>query len=125
MQIMPRHILDKGGWTTLCGLSRHCVDIQPWVGWASECNCEKCLNMEYKTVTNEQLIARQAKIIEEQKDQLLHVISCVKSAKIKIIGIGGPLNDNYLGFNSKQLKLFALILEELEDCLSIQEYEDE
>ena len=57
-------------------------------------------------MTDDQLIARQAKQIEELKDQLSDLQERIQSAISIMVCIGGPLNDNRLGYNSEQRKLF-------------------
>lgn len=66
-------------------------------------------------MTNVELIARQAKQIEELKDENTNLKNKVKNACKHIYCIGGPLNDNKLGYSKEQLVTFLDILNELEE----------
>ena len=61
-----------------------------------------------------ELIARQAKTIEEQKDAISELERRIKKAQIHIVCVGGPLNGNKLNFSSSQMFLFSQICEALE-----------
>jgi hypothetical protein len=65
-------------------------------------------------VTDAELIARQAKRIEEQDDEITRLKESAARALLYIICIGGPLNDNVLGYTPAQLVTFARIAKELE-----------
>ncbi len=60
-------------------------------------------------MTNEELIARQAKELEELKDKLKSREKDLRSIKMELICIGGPLNDNVLLYSKEQLKPFFRI----------------
>lgn len=63
----------------------------------------------------DKLIVRQARKIEKLKDRVLLLEGSMKHALQHISCIGGPLNDNKLGYTEKQKATFAKI----EDCLSV------
>ncbi len=60
-----------------------------------------------------ELIARQAKQIEELRDQVADLKARAKRAASHIYCIGGPLNDNRLGYSRQQMVTFSLIADEL------------
>ena len=62
-----------------------------------------------------ELIARQAKQIEELRDEVADLKERARRARLHIYCIGGPLNDNKLGYTRAQLVTFARIVEELGD----------
>lgn len=62
-------------------------------------------------MTNDQLIARQAKQLEELKDDVADLSNRLKQIRLNIICIGGPLNDNKLHYSHEQLRVFSKILE--------------
>lgn len=60
-------------------------------------------------MTDTELIARQAKRIVELEDLILELNDRFSEASTLIVGIGGPLNDDRLSFNSDQKMLFRQI----------------
>jgi hypothetical protein len=66
-------------------------------------------------MTEAELIARQAKQIEELRDEVADLKERVRRARSHIYCIGGPLNDNKLGYSKPQMVTFARIAEELGD----------
>ena len=62
-----------------------------------------------------ELIARQAKQLEELRDEVADLKERARRARLHIYCIGGPLNDNKLGYTRAQLVTFARIVEELGD----------
>jgi hypothetical protein len=66
-------------------------------------------------MTKTELIARQAKQIEELRDEVTDLKERIRNAKLHIYGIGMPLNDNKLGYTKQQKVTFARIAEELGD----------
>jgi len=64
-----------------------------------------------------EIIARQARVIEELKEQVSILERNKKDALGHIFCIGGPLNDNKLGFSKQQMVTFARIAE----CLGNEE----
>jgi hypothetical protein len=66
-------------------------------------------------MTQDQLIARQAKQIEELRDRVLDLETKSRKACGHIYCIGGPLNDNKLGYTNAQMVTFARIADELGD----------
>ena len=62
-------------------------------------------------ITEAQLIARQAMEIATLKDQLDDFEKRLARIHMELTGIGGPLNDNALGYSSKQLMPFGRILD--------------
>ena len=64
-------------------------------------------------MTEQELIARQAKQIEELRDEVADLKGRNRKAWMRIYCIGGPLNDNKLGYSKQQMVTFARIAEEL------------
>lgn len=64
-------------------------------------------------MTEAELIARQAKQIEELRDEVADLRERVRLALAHIYCIGGPLNDNKLGYSKPQMVTFARISKEL------------
>lgn len=60
-----------------------------------------------------ELIARQAKQLVETQDELDDLKERVRRALSHIYCIGGPLNDNKLGYTKPQMVTFARIADEL------------
>ena len=60
-----------------------------------------------------ELIARQAKQIEELRDKVADLKARAERATAHIYCIGGPLNDNKLNYSKQQMVTFSLIAEEL------------
>ena len=60
-----------------------------------------------------ELIARQAKQIEELRDKVADLKSRAERASSHIYCIGGPLNDNRRGYSRQQMVTFSLIADEL------------
>ena len=67
------------------------------------------------TLTDAETMARQAKQIMELSDEVESLKNRMSRARLYIICIGGPLNDNKLHYTGDQLVTFSKILEELED----------
>lgn len=68
------------------------------------------------SMTEIELIARQAKQLEELRDEVEDLEERARKALLHIYCIGGPLNDNKLGYSKTQLVTFARIAEELGDA---------
>lgn len=66
-------------------------------------------------MTEEELIARQAKQLEELRDEVADLKERSRRARLHIYCIGGPLNDNKLGYTKPQMATFAYIADELGD----------
>ena len=62
-----------------------------------------------------ELIARQAKQLEELRDEVADLKERVRRARLHIYCIGGPLNDNKLEYSKAQMVTFARIADELGD----------
>jgi hypothetical protein len=60
-------------------------------------------------VTETELIARQAKQIEELQDELGRLWDGINEARSVMVGIGGPLNDSRLAFTAEQRAVFHRI----------------
>ena len=60
-------------------------------------------------MTDEQLIAQQARRIAELEEELALRNEAEKKIHMEIYGIGGPLNDNRLEYSSAQKVPFARI----------------
>lgn len=63
-----------------------------------------------------ELIARQAKQLVETQDALDDLRERVRRARLHIYCIGGPLNDNKLGYSKPQMVTFFRIADELGDA---------
>ncbi len=57
-------------------------------------------------MTNDELIARQAKKIEELQDTIEDYEETIRNVMNAMVCIGGPLNDNKLGYTKEQLRIF-------------------
>lgn len=66
-------------------------------------------------MTEAELIARQAKQLEELRDEVADLKERTRRARLHIYCIGGPLNDNKLGYTREQMVTFARIADELGD----------
>lgn len=66
-------------------------------------------------MTETELIARQAKQIEELRDEVEELKERSRRARLHIYCIGGPLNDNKLGYSKTQMITFWRISEDLGD----------
>ncbi len=64
-------------------------------------------------MTEAELIARQAKQIEELRDEVDDLKARANKALMHIYCIGGPLNDNKLGYSRAQMVTFSRISDEL------------
>lgn len=65
-------------------------------------------------MTEAELIARQAKKIEELRDEVSDLKRRAKRARSLIYCIGGPLNDNKLVYTKPQMVTFSRIADELD-----------
>ena len=66
-------------------------------------------------MTEAELIARQAKQLEELREEVAELKDRARKARSHIYCIGGPLNDNKLGYTREQMVTFARIADELGD----------
>lgn len=66
-------------------------------------------------MTTDELIARQAKQLEELRDEVADLSDRIRKARMHIYCIGGPLNDNKLGYSRQQMVTFQRIADELGD----------
>ncbi len=66
-------------------------------------------------MTDADLIARQAKQIEELRDEVSDLKKRARRARLHIYCIGGPMNDNKLMFSNAQMVTFQRIADELGD----------
>jgi hypothetical protein len=64
-------------------------------------------------MTNEEVIARQAKELYELRDQVARLKENASNARMFIYGCGGPLNDNVDGYSREQMVTFQRIADEL------------
>lgn len=60
-------------------------------------------------VTETEIIARQARLLMEQADEIDALTKRVSDAQAIMVCIGGPLNDNKLGYTGEQLATFVRI----------------
>lgn len=68
-------------------------------------------------MTDTELIARQAKQIEELTDQVKECQEAISKCQSIAYCIGGPLNDNNLKFNPSQQKVVWDMVRVLEEAL--------
>lgn len=61
-------------------------------------------------MTDEALIAQQARRIADLEQLVESYRTAAKAIEIEMVGIGGPLNDNFLGYSPRQLGPFGRIL---------------
>jgi hypothetical protein len=66
-------------------------------------------------MTEAELIARRAKQLEELRDEVAGLKERARRARLHIYCVGGPLNDNKLGYTREQMVTFARIADELGD----------
>jgi hypothetical protein len=64
-------------------------------------------------MTDIEFIGRQALQIEELREELRDMQCRIQKARSHIYCIGGPLNDNKLGYSKPQMVTFSRIAEEL------------
>lgn len=64
-------------------------------------------------MTDDEVIANQAREIQELKVQIEQATEIKHSIMMMLVGIGGPLNDNKLGFTTAQFPLFHAIEQEI------------
>jgi len=67
-------------------------------------------------MTKDELIAKQQLAIEELSEREILYQSAIDSAIMVMICIGGPLNDNVLGFTKEQIMVFHKIQNYLEEA---------
>ncbi len=73
------------------------------------------MTIERTDLKEAELIARQAKQLEELRDEVADLKERARRARLHIYCIGGPLNDNKLGYSNQQMVTFARIADELGD----------
>ena len=66
-----------------------------------------------RVIPQAELITRQAKKLEELSDEVADLKERARRARGHIYCIGGPLNDNKLGYSKPQMVTFARIAAEL------------
>jgi hypothetical protein len=66
-------------------------------------------------MTDAELIARQAKQLEELRDEVADFKERRRKARSHIYCIGGPLNDNRMEYSRAQMVTFQRIADELGD----------
>lgn len=67
-------------------------------------------------MSKDELITKQQLQIEEMKQKIKDMEGAKRIALSHIYCIGGPLNDNRLGYSKPQMVTFARIAEELESA---------
>jgi hypothetical protein len=67
-------------------------------------------------MTKDELIAKQAMELVEYENLVNDLRDSINGARLEIICIGGPLNDNKLQYSKPQLITFSRILEHLEEA---------
>lgn len=67
-------------------------------------------------ITDEELIALEARKIIELDANILQAEGRLRRIKMQLICIGGPLNDNFLQYSKEQLKPFFKIQDILDGC---------
>lgn len=68
-------------------------------------------------MTEIDVIARQAVKIETIEADNERMRQALQDAKLHIVCVGGPLNDNKLGYSKEQMWTFQRILDAVEDGL--------
>lgn len=66
-------------------------------------------------MTDDELIARQARQIEQLRDEVADLKQRILTARSYIYCIGGPLNDSAIAYTREQLKTFVAIAQVLGD----------
>lgn len=66
------------------------------------------------SMNEQEVIARQAVKLERLEAENAQLKDSIARARLHIICIGGPLNDNKLGYSKEQLYTFHRIKEELD-----------
>lgn len=74
-------------------------------------------------MTSDELITRQAKQIEEQRDRIARFVKMTKKIGSIMFCIGGPLNDNVNQYTDKQLKPFFEIARLIDGMVKDEEYD--
>lgn len=64
-------------------------------------------------MTDDELIAKQARLIAELTEAVAAYGEAERNIHAIIYGIGGPLNDNKLGYSKEQMLTFLRIAEQL------------
>lgn len=65
-------------------------------------------------MTDEEVIRRQAVKIERLEQENGAMKDCIAAARLHLVCVGGPLNDNKLQFTSEQRALLWKVLQALE-----------
>lgn len=74
----------------------------------------------------DQLVSNQALKLDMQRKQLIYLAKKLGDIGLLFVCVGGPLNDNVLGYNKEQKKYLAEIYALVEDCLDeFRDDEDE
>ncbi len=68
-------------------------------------------------MTDEMVIAAQARKIARLEADVLRTTGILKAVKMQLVRVGGPLNDNQLRYNKDQLVLFFKIQDILDGCI--------
>lgn len=74
-------------------------------------------------MTGDELIARQAKQIEEQRDRIARFVKMTKKIGSIMFCIGGPLNDNVNQYTNTQLMPFVEIGRLIDGMVKKEEYD--
>jgi len=59
--------------------------------------------------TDDIIIAEQAKALFKAERRVEELEDSMRQIRLKLICIGGPLNDNVLGYSNEQLRIFRAI----------------
>lgn len=73
-------------------------------------------------MTKEELITKQQLEIEDLKVKLSELQEAIKAASAHFTCIGGPLNDNFLEFDKRQIGLIYKANQELESVIESDWY---
>ena len=66
-------------------------------------------------MTKDQLIVKQQIEIADLKEKVFRLSKSVEKIRVIIYCIGGPLNDNALGYSRKQLSTFYRIINAIDE----------
>lgn len=73
-------------------------------------------------MTKEQLITEQQLKIHQLEEENRNLLKCIRKLRMRMVCVGGPLNDNVLGYSEKQLAIFWKMDKEIQgviDCIEI------
>lgn len=66
---------------------------------------------------DDKLVAKQARDIDRLTTENVDMSEALERIRLRMVCIGGPLNDNRLAYSNEQLVTFAHILQDVENVL--------